>query len=267
MMLAFPRAVKQGVPACPHPCERTPARAADALTLRARKHYKRANRRPDHPTPIFNFWRAVRACRPQPATGAMEDRRETDLSAEQAGAQAPPRLPRPHGNGRRPQGHRRPPPARPQAPVGLRDQARAAMGHEPGADAPATSLGRLKKRREFKAAAAGRRVHLSLLSLQAGPPQADRPQSRVGLTVTRKEGTAVERNRIRRRLREALRQVDATRPAAGHDYVIIARRAMLSASFPRLVADLDSAFARVHTQYSGPREPRRGAKPRPVPSA
>jgi hypothetical protein len=40
---------------------------------------------------------------------------ETDLSTEQAGAQAPPRFPRPHGNERRPQGRRSPPRAWTQA--------------------------------------------------------------------------------------------------------------------------------------------------------
>ena len=48
-----------------------------------------------------------------------ELRHETHLSAEQAGPQAPARLPVPDGNCRRPQGHRQPSPVGPQAPVGL----------------------------------------------------------------------------------------------------------------------------------------------------
>jgi len=50
---------------------------------------------------------------------APETDREKNLSTQQAGSQAPPRLPRPHGDQGWPQGHRRPPGAWPQAPVGL----------------------------------------------------------------------------------------------------------------------------------------------------
>lgn len=46
-------------------------------------------------------------------------RRETDLSAEQAGAQAPPWVPRAHGYHGRPQGDRSPPGAWPQTPQRL----------------------------------------------------------------------------------------------------------------------------------------------------
>lgn len=120
------------------------------------------------------------------------------------------------------------------------------MRADAGAE-PAGGLGRLKKRREFKAAAAGRRVHSQFMTLQAGrSSQGDAP-ARLGLTVTRKEGNAVERNRIRRRLREAARLIHSGGPRPGHDYVIIARRALLGAPFVRVIADLDAAFVRVHT--------------------
>ena len=50
---------------------------------------------------------------------APETDREENLSTQQAGSQAPPRLSRPHGDQGWPQGHRRSPRPRPQAPVGL----------------------------------------------------------------------------------------------------------------------------------------------------
>ena len=48
-----------------------------------------------------------------------EQTREADLPTEQIGAQAPPRLPEPHGDQGRPQGAQRPPDARPEAPQRL----------------------------------------------------------------------------------------------------------------------------------------------------
>jgi ribonuclease P protein component len=62
---------------------------------------------------------------------------------------------------------------------------------------------RLKKRSEFLRAARGNRAGRSAFSLQAIAAQAAEPG--VGFTVTKKTGNAPERNRIRRRLREAAR--------------------------------------------------------------
>jgi ribonuclease P protein component len=101
----------------------------------------------------------------------------------------------------------------------------------------------LKRRAAFKAVAAGRRIARSGFVLQALTRQAegDNMQPRFGFTVTRKVGNAVVRNRIRRRLREAVKR------AAGHaakatDYVIVARHAALTLQFERLVTDLSSGF-------------------------
>ncbi|MEO1794666.1 MAG: ribonuclease P protein component, partial [Pseudomonadota bacterium] len=49
--------------------------------------------------------------------------------------------------------------------------------------------------------------------------------SRFGLTLTKKLGNAVTRNRIKRRLREAIRDQSPRSLVAGVDYVIVARRA------------------------------------------
>ena len=117
------------------------------------------------------------------------------------------------------------------------------------ADAPpppgsAAAIERLRVRRDFLAAARGRRVVTGSLILQtrrrAGGP------ARLGFTVSRKGGNAVERNRVRRRLREAVRTSAASRLRAGHDYVLIGRRATLTAPFERIVADLAAALAKAH---------------------
>ncbi len=102
---------------------------------------------------------------------------------------------------------------------------------------------RLRRRAEFKAVAGGKRVSRSGFVLQAlrmSDESGDRP-ARVGFTVTRKTGNAVERNRIRRRLRAAVAAAGNLETAT--DYVLVGRRAALTLKFERLVTDLESGFA------------------------
>lgn len=103
---------------------------------------------------------------------------------------------------------------------------------------------RLRNRRDFLAAsrsvsAAGRAV-----TLQMRERGDDRPP-RVGFTVTRKLGGAVQRNRIRRRLKEAVRLGLAERVRPGLDYVIIARPEAAVRPFSLLVGDLVDAIERL----------------------
>ncbi len=67
---------------------------------------------------------------------------------------------------------------------------------------------------------------------------------RIGYTVTKRIGNAVRRNRVRRRLREAVRAVAPGLVAAGHDYVVIARGGAADIAFAALKDDLRKAFAR-----------------------
>ena len=104
-------------------------------------------------------------------------------------------------------------------------------------------LRRLKTRKQFLRAARGRRAGRSAFSLQAvdSPIQA----SGVGFTVTKKVGNAPQRNRIRRRLREAV-NAEALALKPFHDYVLVGRREALSVPFAVLGADLRALLARVH---------------------
>lgn len=68
-------------------------------------------------------------------------------------------------------------------------------------------------------------------------PGPDAP-ARVGFTVTRKNGNAVVRNRIKRRLREAVRTALADDLAPGTDYVIVARPEVLDVPFDHLIREL-----------------------------
>ncbi|MCU0839316.1 MAG: ribonuclease P protein component [Rhodospirillales bacterium] len=65
---------------------------------------------------------------------------------------------------------------------------------------------------------------------------------RVGVTVTRKVGNAVTRNRVRRRLRAVARAVLSTGAPAGFDYVLIGRPATVDRPFLALIADLEAAL-------------------------
>ena len=62
-------------------------------------------------------------------------------------------------------------------------------------------------------------------------------QRRFGLTVTKQLGGAVERNRIRRRLKPALALTSGTHARLGFDYVVIARAPAGTKVFAELVED------------------------------
>jgi len=99
---------------------------------------------------------------------------------------------------------------------------------------------RLRTRAAFKAAATGKRITRRGFVLQAIGTAPDAP-ARIGFTVTKKTGNAVVRNRIRRRLKEAVRL--AAEAENGTDYVLIGRHAALTLPFETLIADVRSSFA------------------------
>ncbi|MCW6510634.1 ribonuclease P protein component [Lichenifustis flavocetrariae] len=117
---------------------------------------------------------------------------------------------------------------------------------------------RLKKRSDFLRVASGRKSHASLFTVQmgarAGSTGMDLP--RVGFTVTKKVGGAVERNRIKRRLREVVRLRDDLGLRPVHDYVIVARREILSARSEALARSLKFAIEKVHAAPRNGRGPR-----------
>lgn len=103
---------------------------------------------------------------------------------------------------------------------------------------------RLKRRADYRAVARGKRVSrpgFLIQALEADPGDRERP-ARFGFTVTKKIGSAVVRNRIRRRLKEAVRLAGMGDAAPGTDYVLIGRRAALTLPFDRLTADLVSGI-------------------------
>jgi len=108
---------------------------------------------------------------------------------------------------------------------------------------------RLRQRADFLAAATGAKAPTAAFVLQARARDDSAP-ARIGFTVSKKVGNAVERNRVRRRLREVVRGSAALNQATGHDYVLIGRRTALTTPFDRMVADFAGALRRVHKRRS-----------------
>ena len=108
---------------------------------------------------------------------------------------------------------------------------------------------RLRQRADFLAVATGARAPATGFVLQARDRREDGPV-RVGFTVSKKVGNAVERNRVRRRLREVVRLAPQAGMRPGYDYVLIGRRSALELPFDRLIEDFDRALGRVHAAPS-----------------
>ena len=108
-------------------------------------------------------------------------------------------------------------------------------------------MDRLRQRADFLAVANGARANSAGFVLQGRLRDDDGP-IRVGFTVTKKNGTATERNRIKRRLRELVKRVDVISMRPHHDYVLVGRRTALNRDFATMLDDLRSALGRLERQ-------------------
>ena len=105
-------------------------------------------------------------------------------------------------------------------------------------------MDRLRQRADFLAVANGARVSSAAFALQTRRRD-DQGPIRVGFTVTKKNGNAPERNRIRRRLRELVKRLDVMSLRPHHDYVLVGRREALTRDFAVMLDDLRSALRRL----------------------
>ena len=149
---------------------------------------------------------------------------EAHLPAEQSRAQAPARLPGPDGDRRRPQDPGRAPGAGPQVPL---------------------RLSSLTRRADFLAANRGRRAPMPGFVLLVRPREDGDMRIRLGITVTKKIGGAVVRNRMKRRFRSLARDLLPANGIAGADHVLIGRQGGIERDFGLLRAELEKALRKV----------------------
>jgi ribonuclease P protein component len=110
-------------------------------------------------------------------------------------------------------------------------------------------VGRIKRRADFLRAQKNRRQYMPGLTLESCRSPDDIAKAdncRVGFTASRKIGSAVKRNRAKRRLRAAAAAILPLLGQQGHDYVLVARPATLSRPYAGLIADLTKAIMAAH---------------------
>jgi ribonuclease P protein component len=118
---------------------------------------------------------------------------------------------------------------------------------------------RLISRPQFLAAAKGVSQARGAVVVQARRRDDGSDHIGVGFTATRKVGGSVVRNRAKRRLREAARQLLPLHGRPGDDYVLIARMGTAGRSWDRLLDDVRSALTRLATPQGPDAEARRSS--------
>ncbi|RVQ67031.1 ribonuclease P protein component [Croceicoccus ponticola] len=114
----------------------------------------------------------------------------------------------------------------------------------------------IRKRADFLAANRGLRVARPGFVLLVRPNGLGPERMRYGITVTKRIGNAVVRNRIKRRFRELLWAILPESGLAGHDHILIGRDGGIERDFAKMGDELRMALARAHQGKGDP--PRRG---------
>ena len=113
----------------------------------------------------------------------------------------------------------------------------------------------LTRRADFLAANRGLRIARPGFVLLARPNGTQ--AMRFGITVTKKIGNAVVRNRMKRRFRALLREMLPEQGLPGHDHVLIGRDGGIERDFALLRSELGAALARAaEGKGDKPRAPR-----------
>ena len=122
------------------------------------------------------------------------------------------------------------------------------MGERAGT-APASAdkdiIATIAKRADFLAANRGRRQPMPGFVLLVRDRQDGTPAMRIGITVTKKIGNAVVRNRMKRRFRALARELLPTRGVAGADHVLIGRAGGVERDFAQLRGEFEKALRKL----------------------
>lgn len=105
----------------------------------------------------------------------------------------------------------------------------------------------LKKRSEFLSVAASNKKFVTrsmVIQYIHNPENTD--NVRIGYTVTKKQGNAVMRNRMKRRMRAAVREIFGEHAKTGYDYVLIGRWQLKDYAFEALKNDMIFALGHIH---------------------
>ena len=117
---------------------------------------------------------------------------------------------------------------------------------------------RLRKNRDFRTIYAKGRSHVHSLAVlyvlrRTGDGVALAPGRRVGFVVSKKQGDAVVRNRIKRRLREAVRERLPDLREGPYDVTFVGRGRLKTASWPEVQSAVDELLRRAGLLRSGQR--------------
>jgi ribonuclease P protein component len=149
---------------------------------------------------------------------------EAHFSAEQPSTRAASRFSCPNGNSRRTGSDPRPP--------GTRSQ-------------EAFRLTKISARKDFLAANSAKRAANNGFVLLVRDRADVDPTMRLGITVTKKVGNAVVRNRMKRRFRALAREILPTHGVSGADHVMIGRASGIERDFDLLRQDLTKALEKI----------------------
>jgi ribonuclease P protein component len=161
---------------------------------------------------------------------------EAHFSAEQSRACPSPRFSSSYVNRRWPQHPERTSRTRPQETVGLIPEQ---------ADRDMRGYSVIKKRSDFLAANRGKRYATPGFVLLVRDRQDDNPAIRLGITITKKVGNAVIRNRMRRRFCALAQEMLADKGKAGADHILIGRDSGIERDFDALRADMVKALGKL----------------------
>ncbi len=106
----------------------------------------------------------------------------------------------------------------------------------------------IRKRADFLAANRGRRYATPGFVLLVQDRRDEDPVKRLGITITKKVGNAVIRNRMRRRFRELARELLNDHGKAGADHILIGRSDGIERDFGVLRADMIKGLTKLASQ-------------------